>query len=801
MAPGAWALPETPATNHWWSPEVDIALDSSGTNRVQWDRALNEVPQSQREGLQFLLENMPKRDLQTLPASMILENITLAYSAFEAAPWSKAIPHDIFLNDILPYASISETREAWRKPLFDLCAPIVKECKTPAQAAQRINETLFGLVKVKYSTARKKADQSPSESMETGLASCTGLSILLLDACRSVGVPARLAGIPNWIDNRGNHTWVEVWDERWHFIGAAEPDARGLDHAWFEADAALADKNSPEHSIYAASFKKTSVPFPSGWDPRAEPVSAVNVTDRYKRSTPTLKTGKTRLLVRVMDEAANQRIIAQVRVFDPKDADCQFTGSSRDERSDANDLLSFEVPQERSYMIEAKWGTRETKQAFQSHTNSQSLVILTFPAAPSASAAATSPAACSVTPVAKPLKASQEAKLKKQLTAFFKATPEQQARWKFPSSLDSLLKNNEPAVRKVAWDAYTTAPLHDALKQDFQHSQVRFQNYLSPYTVKFVGSKPQSGWPLFIAMHGGGGTAKEVNDSQWKIMETHYREQPEVGGYCYLALRAPNDTWNGFYDDYVYPLIANLIKQQVLFAQIDPDKVFIMGYSHGGYGAFAIGPKMPDHFAAVHASAGAPTDGETSALNLRNTRFTYMIGENDNAYDRLKRCRAFDEKITKLRGERTDIYPVTMDYKAGKAHSDLPDRDMIKPMYSALRQSAPAELTWELTDTVIHDFYWLQVPQPSKNQELAATCRANQIKVTSKNVSAANLYLDSRLIDFNQPVQLNLNGNTTSARLKPSLLVLCQTLLERADPQLAFTARLKLPMQAIENKK
>ena len=36
---------------------------------------------------------------------------------------------------------------------------------------------------------------------------------------------------------------------------------------------------------------------------------------------------------------------------------------------------------------------------------------------------------------------------------------------------------------------------------------------------------------------------------------------------------------------------------------IDPDKVFIMGYSHGGYGAYAIGPKMPDHFAAIHASS------------------------------------------------------------------------------------------------------------------------------------------------------------------------------------------------------
>jgi len=37
--------------------------------------------------------------------------------------------------------------------------------------------------------------------------------------------------------------------------------------------------------------------------------------------------------------------------------------------------------------------------------------------------------------------------------------------------------------------------------------------------------------------------------------------------------------------------------------ETDPNKVFIMGYSHGGYGAYAIGPKMPDRFAAIRKLA------------------------------------------------------------------------------------------------------------------------------------------------------------------------------------------------------
>jgi predicted esterase len=765
----------------WWPEKVAQSLFQAGTNRMELTRALQDVASGQRDGLQFLLENMPHQDLQSLPASFLLENLALAYEAREKAPWGKEISNELFFNYILPYANINEQRESWRKTLHEKCAPLVQDCKSPGEAAQRLNEKLFPLVNVKYSTKRKKADQSPSESMESGLASCTGLSILLIDACRSVGVPARLAGIPNWIDNRGNHTWVEVWDQGWHFTGAAEPDSKGLDHAWFQADAALAVKDSKEHAIYATSFKKTDLPFPLVWAPELDYVSAVNVTDNYTSNSQPANAGKTRLMIKVMDRPAGQRVAAKVSVYDPADAKIKFEGTSKDERADSNDMLSFELPRGHTCKIEARLGHVTVNRDFKCGTNAQEVVVIYLTESPAG-----------LTSQSKPLKPSEERKLKQALTSFFSASAEQQAKWKFDRRWDALLQKNEPGVRQAAWEVYRTAPIHEALKNDYQERQVRFQNYTSPYTVKLVGLKPQNGWPLFIAMHGGGGTAKEVNDSQWQIMQRYYHDQPTVGGYIYVALRAPNDTWNGFYDDYVYPLVDNLIRQFRLLGEVDPNKVFIMGYSHGGYGAFAIGPKMPDHFAAIHASAAAPTDGETSAKTLRTTPFAYMIGENDTAYDRIKRCRAFDEIIQKLRGGRTDIYPVTMEYQAGFGHGGLPDKEKIKDMYPAVRNPVPAELTWEITDSVIRNFFWLKVPKPAKKQEIDATCRNNRIAVNSPNVSAATVLLDGRLVDFKKPVIIEVNGRSSTHKLQPSLTTLCQTLLERGDPDLAFTAKVNL---------
>ncbi len=500
------------------------------------------------------------------------------------------------------------------------------------------------------------------------------------DACRSVGVPARLVGTKLWSDKSGNHTWVEIWDNGWHFTGACEPDPKGLDSGWFVDKAAQAQKDSREHGIYAASFRKSSVTFPLVWAPGNRSVFAEDVTDRYtQRQNP------------------------------------------------------------------------------QSDT----------------------PAAL-------------EERLQKQALAFFSAPPDEQAKWRFDAALDRLLAKNEPAVRTAVLAAYQAAPAQASLKADFEKKQARYKEHLSPYKVREVGKRPPSGWPLVIAMHGGGNTPKAVNDSQWKGMETHYADQAEDGGYLYLALRAPNDTWNGFYDDYVPPLIANLLRQFVLFGDVDADKVFLIGYSHGGYGAFYIGPKTPDRFAAIHSSAAAPTDGTISPLSLRNTRFTFMIGEKDTAYGRRERCEKFNQEILKLKEANPGDFPVEMEFKPGFQHSNLPDRGKLKDMLTYTRNPTPRHLTWELTDSVVSDFYWLTVPAPAKGQSIDARIEGNNLQITTQNIKQFAVGLDSRLISFDKPLRVQLNKESRDVTATPSLLTLCQSLLARGDPRLAFTYRLQL---------
>lgn len=774
----------------WWPDALETTLKLAGTNRSELVAALEQTPTDQRPGIKFLLENMPPGDLETLPAGFLRENVSLAYEVAGKMPWGKIIPEDIFLNDVLPYASVNEQRDNWRQRLHDLCLPLVKDCRTPVEAAQAINQKLFHQLGVKYSRKRRIPDQGPFETIETKVATCTGLSILLVDACRSVGIPARIAGTPLWMNNSGNHTWVEIWDGDWHFTGAAEADPKGLDRGWFVGNAAQAVKDNPEHAIYASSFRKTGVSFPLSWARTVDYVSAVNVTERYAARQKPVDTSKVRLNVQVFDHPVGERVVAKVAVTDAANPAERQEGTSKDSTADINFHLSFALPPQRTFIVETEFSGTKRRQYYTTGTNAEDLLNIFMSGVPDAPAI---PQRCYVPPeVAKVLSAKDEAKLKSALTTFFNMPTNRQATFKFSSALEKLLRNNEAAVRQVAWDAFQAATNHADLRQNFDQQKVRFEEHVSPYTVKTVGKRPANGWALFIAMHGGGGTTQEFNDSQWKHMQIYYRDHPEAGGYLYVALRAPDNTWNGFYTGYAYPLMANMVRQFLLFGDVDPNKVFLMGYSHGGYGAYAMGPKMPDRFAAIHASAAALADGAV-ADTLRNTTFITMVGEKDTAYNRIKHARDLAAEIQRLRGDRTDIYPVTVQIIANHPHSGLPDRDSIADMYAAVRNPVPPELTWVMTDQVITDFFWLRVPAPVRGERFNVTCRDNTLDVTSvPNVSAASILLDERLVDFGKPVRLVLNGNTVTLKLKPSLRTFCETLQRRGDPGLAFSAEVPL---------
>jgi transglutaminase-like putative cysteine protease len=81
---------------------------------------------------------------------------------------------------------------------YEKAKALARDCKTATEAVQVLNRDFFNRIQVHYHTGRKAPNQSPAESMASGKATCTGLSIIFVNACRAVGIPARVAGTALW---------------------------------------------------------------------------------------------------------------------------------------------------------------------------------------------------------------------------------------------------------------------------------------------------------------------------------------------------------------------------------------------------------------------------------------------------------------------------------------------------------------------------------------------------------------------------------------------------------------------------
>lgn len=246
------------------------------------------------DGVNFLRAHMPPKDQQLMTPTRLETEVRTALEARELFPWAKQVPWDIYANDVLPYAVVNEPRDEWRTQFLQTFTPIVATCKTGAEAVLAIASQIQHILNVKYSTERRIPHQGVRESLQSGKVSCTGQSILLICALRSVGIPARMTGLLTWNHVQGNHNWVEAWsDGEWHMI---EYNEKEFNTPWVMSAISMLDPQKPENAIYATSWKNSGRNdfFPMIWEARFNPssraiefppesrsVPAVNITERY----------------------------------------------------------------------------------------------------------------------------------------------------------------------------------------------------------------------------------------------------------------------------------------------------------------------------------------------------------------------------------------------------------------------------------------------------------------------------------------------------------------------------------------
>ena len=350
-----------------WRADLDAAIASSERGE-ELKAALETMDKSQCKDMAYLIINMPDFDRNGIDLELLKENVEYANIAREQFVWAQQLPEEVYLCDVLPYAVVDEVRDSWRKELYGIFAPEVEGCATMYDAVCAVNANIPRLTGVDYNTLREKTNQSPSESMRQGMASCTGLSILLVDAYRAVGIPARFVGTASWHDNRGNHSWTEVWlDGEWRVTEYYFPSQ--LDHLWFMPDASKAKADDRTYAIYATRFAGGNDWFPMVWADEDEDgpieelpkwVGAENVTQHYidlayEQYTRHLEAG-THTFLRIAGykeqgktEQSGDRVAMGVDIF--RGTEQMGGGLTAGELRDMNDFFSVLLPKNTEYEL------------------------------------------------------------------------------------------------------------------------------------------------------------------------------------------------------------------------------------------------------------------------------------------------------------------------------------------------------------------------------------------------------------------------------------------------------------------
>lgn len=672
-----------------------------------------------------LLAGMPSADRETVTGEFLLKNLRYALKARSEFPWGKRVPEELFFNDVLPYAVLDETREDWRPEFYQISSRLVKDCQTASEAAQVLNRDLFSELGFHYHTGRKKPNQSPSESRATGKATCTGLSIALVYACRSVGIPARVAGTALWSDKSGNHSWVEIWDGEWKFLGADEYDAQGLNRGWFTHRAAQANADQWQYAIWATSWSGREHYFPMVWDLQNREVGAVNVTDRYlSNKSEEAKKEERFLSVSVTRSPGGPRAEARVSLYDSAG---QLVAStmSKTGRADLNDVARLAVTGNGPWrLLVTGWGKQQER---------------VLPAIPTET-----------------LYLSLEAEAVEQVKKPKKEAP------KFAvQALVEDWQEKEKAEREKELQARVIAA---------GGKEMRFLE-------KVFGKAPPQGHALWISMHGGGGAPPAVNDGQWKNQIRLY--QPAEG--YYVAPRAPTDTWNLWHEGHIDELFDRLISDYVICRGVDPDRIYLMGYSAGGDGVYQLAPRMADRFAAASMMAGHPN--ETRPDGLRNLPFEIFMGGKDSAYERNQIAANWKTLLKEQQAQDPEGYPhrVTIYPECGHWMNGQ-DAEALPRMAVQLRKEWPRRVVW-LQDDVTHErFYWLGVTREGAKQgrRLVGEVDGQTIKIEGENVAGLRLWLSDELLDLDQEIVVLRNGKEAfRGRVKRSAEVVVQSLEQR----------------------
>lgn len=309
---------------------------------------------------------------------------------------------------------------------------------------------------------------------------------------------------------------------------------------------------------------------------------------------------------------------------------------------------------------------------------------------------------------------------------------------------------------------------------------------------------------LFFGLHGGG-----VGSGDAETAKSPWNGAVSGAGWAAVFPEVLEKTEAAWGDENTELFVLELIEGMKNTYKIDTNRIYLGGHSMGGYGTWTIGGRHADLFAGLMAFAGAATpyrnknnskqiEGIQVGIlpNLRNVPIYVFHSKDDPRVD-FETNEFAVAALGKLQKEHGG-YLHHFDAVDGRGHAFPDPKPAIEFVQKKPRDPRPKTFLWQPFRKWKRMFYWLWWDNPDPAAIVKAEIKSRteiQLSITGPKdpPSGLSVLLDERLVDMDKEIVIVVNGQEKFRGVPlRSLAVMVQTAAERRDPEMIFSARVKL---------
>ena len=233
-------------------------------------------------------------------------------------------------------------------------------------------------------------------------------------------------------------------------------------------------------------------------------------------------------------------------------------------------------------------------------------------------------------------------------------------------------------------------------------------------------------WPLLVVLHGLG---------DGPLIAPAVKSMIQIGPF------ARGDKW---YEGIAEKEVFESIKFVKTIMPVDQSRVYLAGFSMGGYGTFRLASRFPDYWAAcVPVCARVPQDFELD--NCSNLPFWIHTGKED--------YRVLPEPCVNLYSDSLKFTANPWRYADHKqmGHSfDVNWKDVENWLLQFRKPDLPKEISYTTNDPLANHAYWLKIEKminPEKPAFFKGKIDKDAIRIFIDNISSLKIDFSSCIVE------------------------------------------------------